>query len=147
MKVGYARVSTLEQSHDLQHDAFKKAGCKKSFPTMRRELVKALEFARKVDCLVVWRLDRLGRSLKHLIELIVRTARRRQGQGGPPDAGSCADPVLRRQNRLDPWLCCRSNLIVEGPREKWAGFKSFTGKIDTTTAGGPHNFSFVRWAG
>ena len=77
MKVGYARVSTLEQSPDLQHDALKKAGCKKVFTdqasgakTERPELEKALEYTRKEDCLVVWRLDRLGRSLKHLIEVI-----------------------------------------------------------------------------
>ena len=71
------RVSILEQSPDVQHDALKNAGCKKVFTdqasgtkTERPELVKALEFALKGDCLVVWRLDRLGRSLKHLIEVI-----------------------------------------------------------------------------
>ena len=86
MKVGYARVSTLEQSPDLQHDALKKAGCKKVFTdqasgakTERPELARALEFARKGDCLVVWRLDRLGRSLKHLIEVIEGLENRKVG--------------------------------------------------------------------
>jgi DNA invertase Pin-like site-specific DNA recombinase len=86
MKVGYARVSTLEQSPDSQHDALKKAGCKKIFSdhasgarTERPELAKALEFARKGDCLVVWRLDRLGRSLKHLIEVIEGLESRKVG--------------------------------------------------------------------
>src|SRR5512135_3436513 len=57
MRIGYARVSTHEQNLDLQKDALKKAGCEKIV-------------MRKGDVLVVWRLDRLGRSLKHLIELM-----------------------------------------------------------------------------
>lgn len=77
MKVGYARVSTLEQNPDLQNDALKQAGCEKMFTdhasgakTARPELIEALKYARKGDTLVVWRLDRLGRSLKHLIEVV-----------------------------------------------------------------------------
>ncbi len=77
MKIGYARVSTLEQNPDLQHDALKKAGCKKIYTdnasgvkTERPALNEILEHIRKGDSLVVWRLDRLGRSLKHLIEVV-----------------------------------------------------------------------------
>jgi len=77
MLVGYARISTPEQSFDLQIDALEKAGCKKIFKetvsgakTERRALNDALEYARKDDTLVVWRLDRLGRSLMHLIEVV-----------------------------------------------------------------------------
>ena len=77
MKIGYARVSTLEQNPELQNDALKKAGCKKIFSDTisgakadRPGLSQALEYAREGDCLVVWRLDRLGRSLKHLIEVV-----------------------------------------------------------------------------
>ena len=77
MKIGYARISTLEQNPDLQHDALKKAGCEKVFEdkvsgakTSRPGLDAALEYARAGDCIVVWRLDRLGRSLKHLIEVV-----------------------------------------------------------------------------
>ncbi len=76
MLIGYARVSTHEQNLHLQQDALKEAGCKKilveqvsGVATARPELDKALEMLREGDTLVVWRLDRLGRSLKHLIEL------------------------------------------------------------------------------
>ena len=77
MLVGYARVSTQDQSLNLQKDALKKAGCEKIFTEVgsgadfdRKGLLKALEFMRKGDCLVVWKLDRLGRSLKDLIATI-----------------------------------------------------------------------------
>jgi DNA invertase Pin-like site-specific DNA recombinase len=77
MLVGYARVSTQEQSLHLQRDALKKAGCKRIFTDVasgvkseRPGLGKALEFVRRGDTLVVWKLDRLGRSLAHLIESV-----------------------------------------------------------------------------
>ncbi len=77
MKIGYARVSTLEQNLDLQTDALSKAGCEKLFTDRasgakddRQGLIDAIEFCRKGDSLVVWKLDRLGRSLKHLIETV-----------------------------------------------------------------------------
>jgi DNA invertase Pin-like site-specific DNA recombinase len=77
MKIGYARVSTFEQSFDLQMDALKKAECEKTFQDVgtgahieRVGLKEALEYVRPGDTLVVWRLDRLGRSLGRLIELI-----------------------------------------------------------------------------
>ena len=76
MLIGYARVSTQEQNFDLQLDALKKAGCEKIFQdaasgtkSERKGLAEALEYARDGDTLVVWRLDRLGRSLGQLIEL------------------------------------------------------------------------------
>ena len=75
MLIGYARVSTYEQTLNLQRDALDKAGCNKIFTdtasgakTERKGLEQALTYVRKGDTLVVWRLDRLGRSLKHLIE-------------------------------------------------------------------------------
>lgn len=77
MKIGYARVSTYEQNLDLQLDALKEAGCEKVFEDhgsgvkrSRPGFDEALSHLRKGDTLVVWRLDRLGRSLKHLIEVI-----------------------------------------------------------------------------
>ena len=77
MLIGYARISTIDQNLDLQIDALKKAGCEKLFEdkisgskSERIGLIKALEQLRKGDTLVVWKLDRLGRSLRHLIELI-----------------------------------------------------------------------------
>jgi len=77
MKFGYARVSTKEQNLDLQIDALKKAGCQEIFhevvsgaKTKRVELDRLLSTLRKGDILVIWKLDRLGRSLKHLIVLV-----------------------------------------------------------------------------
>ena len=77
MLIGYARVSTHEQNLDLQLDALTKAGCEKIYKDIgsgaksdRPGLLEAIEFLRESDTLVVWRLDRLGRSLKHLIEII-----------------------------------------------------------------------------
>lgn len=77
MLIGYARVSTIDQNLDLQLDALKNIGCEKLFEDRisggsinRPGLTKALEDLRKGDTLVVWKLDRLGRSLHHLIELI-----------------------------------------------------------------------------
>ena len=75
MFIGYARVSTGEQNLDLQVDALKQAGCEEVYrdemsgiKSERPGLQKALAFARPGDTLVVWRLDRLGRSLKDLVQ-------------------------------------------------------------------------------
>lgn len=77
MKVGYARVSTHEQNLDLQEDALEKAGCERIFrdrvsgaAAARPGLQDALDYVREGDTLVVWRLDRVGRSLKHLMETV-----------------------------------------------------------------------------
>jgi DNA invertase Pin-like site-specific DNA recombinase len=74
MLIGYARVSTYEQTLNLQQDALQNAGCHKLFTDTasgakkeRKGLEEALAYVRKGDTLVVWRLDRLGRSLPHLI--------------------------------------------------------------------------------
>lgn len=77
MLIGYARVSTDDQTTNMQVDALTNAGCEKLFSESasganqdRPEMKAALEFAREDDVLVVWRLDRLARSLKHLIETV-----------------------------------------------------------------------------
>jgi DNA invertase Pin-like site-specific DNA recombinase len=74
MLIGYARVSTADQTLHLQQDALQKAACSKIFTdtasgakTERKGLDEALQYVRPGDTLVVWRLDRLGRSLPHLI--------------------------------------------------------------------------------
>jgi DNA invertase Pin-like site-specific DNA recombinase len=77
MLVGYARVSTQDQNPALQLDALKAAGCEKLFVEKasgaqrdRPELLAALDYLRARDSLVVWKLDRLARSLKQLIETV-----------------------------------------------------------------------------
>jgi len=86
MLIGYARVSTNEQNLDLQKDALEKAECERIFVEQmsgssanRPELNKTIDMLREGDTLVVWRLDRLGRSLKHLIELITKLEERKVG--------------------------------------------------------------------
>ena len=75
--LGYARVSTFEQDAALQHDALSAAGCFRSWTDTasgaladRPELVAVMDALRPGDTLVVWRLDRLGRSLPHLIDTV-----------------------------------------------------------------------------
>ncbi len=77
MKIGYVRVSKQEQHEALQIDALKEAGCEKWFldkttgsKAERKGLDEALAYLRPGDTLVVWKLDRAGRSLTHLIELL-----------------------------------------------------------------------------
>ncbi len=77
MLIGYARVSTEDQNLDLQKDALEKAGCERIFTdsvsgtkAKRPGLEEALSHLRAGDTLVVWRLDRLGRSLRHLIDTV-----------------------------------------------------------------------------
>src|SRR5919106_3610039 len=84
--IGYARVSTTEQHLHLQQDAFSAAGCLKIYTDTisgikaeRKGLAEALDFIRGGDTLVVWRLDRLGRSLKDLIERITELHSRNIG--------------------------------------------------------------------
>src|ERR671929_1352329 len=86
MLIGYARVSTQDQTLDLQLDALKKAGYGKFYTDTasgakadREGLEEAINYAREGDVLVVWRLDRLGRSLRHLIETITLLNGRRIG--------------------------------------------------------------------
>jgi DNA invertase Pin-like site-specific DNA recombinase len=76
MQIGYARCSTEQQDHALQLDALKQAGCERVFIETgsgsradRVELAKALDLAREGDVIVIWRLDRLARSLRHLIDI------------------------------------------------------------------------------
>ena len=72
MLIGYARVSTQDQNLALQYDALMHAGCQKIFETKaeRPGLSLCLEMLREGDTLVVWKLDRLGRSVKQLVNLV-----------------------------------------------------------------------------
>lgn len=84
--VGYSRVSTLEQSTDMQREALDQVGCLRVFEdkasgtkTDRPQLAALLDYVREGDTVVVWRLDRLGRSLPHLIQTV--TALEERGVG------------------------------------------------------------------
>jgi DNA invertase Pin-like site-specific DNA recombinase len=77
MKIGYARVSTLDQNLDLQLRALRKAGCRKVFQEKvsstgrkRVEFVRMLDQIREGDTIVVWKLDRLARSTRELLETV-----------------------------------------------------------------------------
>ncbi len=77
MKYGYARISTQDQNLDLQLDSLKKAGCERIFTdiasgakTDRPDLNKMLSEVRPKDVITIWKLDRLGRSLRHLVKLV-----------------------------------------------------------------------------
>ena len=79
MLIGYARVSTRDQNPDLQLDALRAAGCEKIFTEQRSgaqldrpEFARALEYMRAGDVLVTWRLDRLARSVRQLIDTVER---------------------------------------------------------------------------
>ena len=76
-RIGYARVSTADQTTDLQLDALRASGCDRIFQdeisgatTSRPGLDEALSYMRPGDTFVVWKLDRLGRSLQHLLEVV-----------------------------------------------------------------------------
>lgn len=86
MKIGYARVSTRDQKPDLQLDALKAAGCERVYQdvasgakTARPALDELLGQLRAGDVLVIWKLDRMGRSLKHLVELVGRLMEQKVG--------------------------------------------------------------------
>jgi DNA invertase Pin-like site-specific DNA recombinase len=86
MKLGYARVSTRDQNLDLQVDALKRAGCERIYQdiasgakTARPALDEMLSQLRASDVLVIWKLDRMGRSLAHLVELVGDLVKRKVG--------------------------------------------------------------------
>lgn len=86
MKIGYARVSTTDQHLRMQEDALKSAGCEEIYTdvisgakSQRPGLEKALSYAREGDTIVVWKLDRLGRSIQHLIQTMTSLIDRKIG--------------------------------------------------------------------
>ncbi|MEA5140967.1 recombinase family protein [Arcicella rigui] len=102
MKIGYARVSTKDQNLALQTDALNKAGCEIIFTetasgakTDRVELSKMLSQIRKGDIVVVYKLDRLGRSLKHLLEVVAQLNEKQVGIQSISDAIDTTTPQGR----------------------------------------------------
>ena len=86
MNIGYMRVSTADQDLSLQRDALTAAGCEKIYEdvisgaaTERPGLKDALDYVREGDVLVVWKLDRLGRSLSHLVDVVGQLEARKVG--------------------------------------------------------------------
>jgi DNA invertase Pin-like site-specific DNA recombinase len=98
-RVGYARISSASRNLDGQTDALTAAGCQKIFAdasgklTERPELTVCLGYLRAGDTLVVWRLDRLGRSLRHLVETVNALAGR-GWRSRPRTRGSTPPPAL-----------------------------------------------------
>lgn len=102
MKIGYARVSTKDQSLEMQTDLLTKAGCEIIFKetasgakTDRIELAKLLSQIRKDDIVVVYKLDRLGRSLKHLLEVVAQLNEKKVGIQSINDAIDTTTPQGR----------------------------------------------------
>lgn len=104
MKIGYARVSTLDQNLDGQLDALKAAGCVPKYifqdkasgaKDSRPGLDAALAMVREGDVLVVWKLDRLARSIKHLIELSAELESRGAGLSSLSEAIDTSTPSGR----------------------------------------------------
>ena len=86
MLIGYMRVSTADQNLNLQKDALASVHCEKVFEDVgsgaldsRKGLAECIEYARSGDTLIVWKLDRLGRSLKHLVEVVGSLEKRQVG--------------------------------------------------------------------
>ena len=101
-RLGYARVSTLEQDPALQHDALRAAGVERIFTdqasgalTERPQLTALLEQLRPGDTLVVWRLDRLGRSTSHLIQTVTALEERGIGFASLTEAIDTTTPAGR----------------------------------------------------
>jgi DNA invertase Pin-like site-specific DNA recombinase len=102
MLLGYARVSTDQQDHALQLDALRAAGCERVFVetasgtrTNRPELARLLETARFEDVIVCWRLDRIARSLRHLIDIADDLRRRGVGLRSITEAIDTSTPAGR----------------------------------------------------
>jgi DNA invertase Pin-like site-specific DNA recombinase len=113
MQIGYARVSSDDQNLDLQNDALKNAGCLKIYEdrmtgakVSRPGLQMAMEVAREGDIIVVWRLDRLGRSLTDLINLVSSLESRGVG------LTSLQMTTLRQELRATSFSCILVHLLT-----------------------------------
>src|SRR5215217_3384548 len=124
MFVGYARVSTIDQTLDLQRDALSVAGCTKIFTDTasgaqaeREGLTEAISYVRAGDTLVVWKLDRLGRSLKDLIERITQLNDRNIGFRSITENIDTTTCISRHRSSCDKELSNRLNRRRVVPRK------------------------------
>ena len=102
MLIGYSRISSVSQDHASQMDALEKAGCDRIFietesgtKAARAELAKLMEFARPGDTICVFRLDRLARNLRHLLEIVDQLAKREIGLKSLTEAIDTSTPSGR----------------------------------------------------
>ena len=135
MRIGYARVSTDEQSLDLQLDALKKAGCKRVFTdkasTTKADhpgLADAVSHLRPGDVLVIWKLDRLGRTVKGLVDFVADLQERRSPVPQP-------DRRHRHDDPGGPVLLPRHG--VAGPDGAGAAGRTHPGRAGRGAAAGP----------
>jgi len=127
MKVGYIRVSKHEQNEALQRDALQEAKCEKYFTDTitgstfeRKGLEKALAFIRPGDTFVVWKLDRLGRSLKDLIETLNLLNNRGVDFLSLTENIDTATPGGKLIFHLwGHWLSLNVTSFVRGPTQGW----------------------------
>lgn len=142
MLIGYARVSTVEQSLDLQIDELERAGCEKIFSdtgfsgslTSRPALDKMIESLKAGDTLVTWRLDRLGRSLGHLILLVTELERRQVTFKSLSDAIDTRTPGGRLQfHMLGALAEFERSLISERTRAGMAAARARGARIGRPT--------------
>jgi len=123
--IGYARVSTEEQNLDLQLAALREAGCSNIFQdkasgvrVARQGLTRAVEFCKRGDVLVVWRLDRLGRSLLNLISLVELLNERGVGLKVLSGSGTMIDTTRPEGRMLFHLLAALSEFERELIRER-----------------------------
>jgi DNA invertase Pin-like site-specific DNA recombinase len=144
MLVGYARVSTGEQHLDLQRDALTKAGCEQIYTdemsgtkAERPGLREAMTYVRSGDTLVVWRLDRLGRSLKDLIARMEELRQRKIGFKSLHESIDTTYPAGKLQFHIFSALAeFERDLIVERTRAGLAAARArgrFGGRKPTMT--------------
>ena len=107
MLVGYGRVSTVDQNHLMQEDALRAAGCQKLFLETvssgrkdRPQLAAALDYVRSGDTLVVWKLDRLSRSLKDLLAIMERIEGKHAGFRSLTEAVDTTIPAGRMMMQM-----------------------------------------------
>lgn len=127
MKLGYARVSTQDQSLDLQRDALVREGCSRVFEEKvsgvghcRPALRAAMRRLRPGDVLIVWRLDRLGRSLQDLIEILQDLDRRSIGFRSISDGIDTTTAIGNSSfTSPGPWLSSSAPSSLSGPERGW----------------------------